>query len=92
MRRVSQITSEASDHGHLISTDDRSLLFIVRRSEKAAYVERAQPLTGIGRLSHIMRFDNLSSFDEAYETDNLRFMYPLVYWQLRRVVEKVLEQ
>jgi hypothetical protein len=39
-----------------------------------------------------MRFDDLESFLRAYEADELRFIYPLVYWRLRQVMEEVFGQ
>jgi hypothetical protein len=36
-----------------------------------------------------MRFDDLESFRRAYEADELRFIYPLVYWRLRQAMKKV---
>ncbi|MBE2245478.1 MAG: hypothetical protein IAE86_22200 [Burkholderiaceae bacterium] len=43
------------------------------------------------KVSHIMRFDDLESFVLAYETDDLRFTYPLVYWRLHQVMEEIFE-
>jgi hypothetical protein len=39
-----------------------------------------------------MRFDDLESFLRAYEADELRFIYPLVYWRLRQAMEEVFGQ
>ena len=91
MSCISHCGSEISEERCLISSDDGSVSFVVRGNGRTAYVERVQPLVGIGRLSHIMRFQNMAAFDKAYETDNMRFKYPLVYWRLRRAVGQVLE-
>lgn len=78
------------DSGQTVRSDDRVLQFVVRPLAPSVYVERIQALEGIGRLSHIMRFDDVNSFREACDADDMRFRYPLVFLQLRRVVEKSL--
>lgn len=88
MRRSPRIIPAAFDCGHSIVSDDGVLSFVVRRAGSGAYVERVQPLAGIGQLSHLMRFDDLQSFLTAYETDAMRFTYPIVYSRLRRAVEE----
>ena len=90
MRRSPRIIPAAFDCGQSIVSDDGALLFVVRRAEDGVYVERVQPLAGIGQLSHIMRFDDVQSFLTAYETDATRFSYPIVYSRLRRAVEESL--
>ena len=92
MSRLSPIASDAVDGLTSITSDDGSLAFLVRRDGRGAYLERIQHLSAIGRLSHIMRFDDLESFLRAYEADELRFIYPLVYWRLRQVMEEVFGQ
>ena len=91
MRRTSQISPGAGDRTWSIVADDGSLSFEVRRSGTSVYVERLQPLAGMGKLSHVMRFDDLGAYDRAYEADPMRFTYPLVYWRLRQVVVEVLQ-
>ncbi|GAB3759113.1 hypothetical protein GCM10028796_05810 [Ramlibacter monticola] len=66
------------------------LQFVIRSVTRNVYVERVQALGGIGRLSHIMRFDDVDSFRGVCDADDLRFTYPLVFSELRRVVEKSL--
>ena len=92
MSRLSPIASDAVDGLTSITSDDGSLAFLLRRGGRGAYLERIQHLSAIGRLSHIMRFDDLESFLRAYEADELRFIYPLVYWRLRQVMEEVFGQ
>lgn len=92
MSRLSPIASDAIDGLTSITSDDGSLGFLVRRDGRGAYLERIQHLSAIGRLSHSMRFDDLESFLRAYEADELRFIYPLVYWRLRQVMEEVFGQ
>ena len=91
MTRSSQISPGTGDPSWSIVADDDSLSFKVQRSGTSVYVERRQPLAGIGKLSHVMRFDDMDAFDRAYEADPMRFTYPHVYWRLRQVVEKVLQ-
>lgn len=91
MKRTPQISLEAGDQSWSIVADDGSLSFEVRRCRTSVYVERLQPLAGMGKLSHVMRFGDLGAFDRAYEADRMRFKYPLVYWRLRQVVEEVLQ-
>jgi hypothetical protein len=90
MRRASQPPCQVSRAAAISSADGR-LQFVVRRDGSAVYVDRIQPLTGIGRLSHIVRLKDLRSFDLSYETDEMRFQYPLIYWRLRQVVEEALK-
>lgn len=90
MRRFSTSTSAASEPA-AITSEDGALSFIVRQCPDAVYVERVQPLSGIGQLSHIMRFPDVAAFDRAHETDTMRFKYPLLYWRLRRAVEQALQ-
>lgn len=92
MSRRSTVTSDAVDRLTPINSDDGALAFLVRRDRRGAYVERVQHLSAIRKVAHIMRFDDLESFVRAYETDDLRFTYPLVYWRLRQVVEEIFEQ
>ena len=87
--RMSSSTSSEAD-GQAVSSTDGALQFVVRRSGAAVFVERVQPLVGIGRLSHMVRLADVAAFDRAYETDEMRFKYPLVYWQVRRAVEEAL--
>ncbi len=89
MRRSPRIIP-ASDCELPIVSADGALAFVVQRAKGGVYVERVQPLAGIGQLSHIMRFDDLQSFLSAYESDDMRFSYPIVYGRLRRAVEKSL--
>lgn len=88
--RSCQAQSDSADRPAPISSEDGALSFVIRRTGGAVYVERIQPLRGIGELSHLMRFEDLASFVAAYETDHMRFTYPLVYWRLRRAVERSL--
>jgi hypothetical protein len=92
MSRLSPIASDAVDGLTSITSDDGSLAFLVRRDGRGAYLERIQHLSAIGRLSHSMRFDDLEAFLRAYEADELRFIYPLIYWRLRQVMEEVFGQ
>jgi hypothetical protein len=92
MSRLSPIASDPVDGLTSITSDDGLLEFLVRRDGRGAYLERVQHLSAMGRLSHIMRFDDLESFLRAYEADELRFIYPLVYWRLRQVMEEVFAQ
>jgi hypothetical protein len=89
MSRLSPIASDAADELTPITSEDGSLAFLVRRDGCGAYLERVQHLSAIGRLSHSMRFDDLESFLRAYEADELRFIYPLVYWRLRQAMKEV---
>ena len=91
MRRTSRISRGAGDRTWSIVADGGSLSFQVRRSGTSVYVERLQPLAGMGKLSHVMRFDDLGAYDRAYEADPMRFSYPLVYWRLRQVMVEVLQ-
>ena len=91
MRQRSTVSSDAVDRLTSINSDDGALAFLVRRDGRGAYVERVQHLSEIKMVSHIMRFDDLESFVRVYETDDLRFTYPLVYWRLRQVVEEIFE-
>ena len=92
MRQSVRTSLGASDGDHSISAVDGVVSFVVRRSGMAAYVERLQPLAGMGKLSHVMRFEDLDAFDRAYETDQMRYTYPLVYWRLRQAVAEVLQR
>ena len=91
MRRTSRISPGTGDRSWSIVAEDDSLSFKVQRSGNSVYVERRQALSGIGKLSHVMRFDELDAFDRAYEADPMRFTYPHVYWRLRQVVVEVLQ-
>ncbi len=91
MRHTAQISFRASDRDRLLSSDDGALSFIVRRGGRAAYVERLQPLAGRGKLSHLMRFDDLEAFDRTHAVDQMRYTYPLLYSRLRQVVAEVLQ-
>ena len=91
MPPLSQTTSDAAEFERSLSSEDGALAFVVRRSGRSAYVERIQPLNGIGRLLHSMLLDDVDSFDRAHETDDMRFMYPHLYWRVRRAVQEVLE-
>jgi hypothetical protein len=91
MTPVSQTSSDAADLEWSLSSEDGELAFVVRRSGRSAYVERIQPLSGIGRLLHSMLLDDIDSFDRAHETDDMRFKYPHLYWRVRRAVQEVLD-
>jgi hypothetical protein len=91
MTPASQTTSDAAETERSISSDDGSLTFIVRRSGRWAYVERIQPLSGIGRVLHSMLLDDTDAFDRAHETDDMRYRYPHLYWRVRRAVQEVLD-
>ena len=82
----------SADQEAPIVSDDGAITFVVTPAEASVYVERIQPLTGIGRLSHLMRFEDMRAFDRSYEADPLRHVYPLVYWRLRHAVAKLLER
>jgi len=90
MKRASQPPCQIGKAAAISSADGR-LKFIVRRDGTAVYVDRVQPLAGIGRLSHMVRIRDLRTLDLAYETDEMRFQYPLIYWRLRQVVEEALK-
>ena len=92
MRQSVRTSVGASDGDHSIASDDGVVSFVVRRSGTAAYVERLQPLAGIGKLSHAMQFEDVDAFDLAYGTDQMRYTYPLVYWRLRQAVAAVYRQ
>jgi hypothetical protein len=91
MTPASQTTSDAAEAERSISSDDGLLTFVIRRSGRRAYVERIQPLCGIGRVLHSMLLDDIDAFDRAHETDDMRFTYPHLYWRVRRAVQEVLE-
>jgi hypothetical protein len=91
MARTSQISPESGERSWSILAEDDALSFKVQRSGASVYVERLQPLAGMGKLSHVMRFDDLDAFDRAYEADTMRLTYPHVYWRLRQAVEQVLQ-
>jgi hypothetical protein len=80
----------ASDLAQTVKSDDGMLQFVVRPVGRSVYVERVQALEGIGRLSHIMRFDDASSFRKACDADDMRFAYPLVFSRLTQLVENSL--
>jgi hypothetical protein len=92
MSRRPAVTTDAVDRLTPIHSEDGALAFLVRRDGGGVYVERIQHLSAIKRVSHIMRFDSLESLVRAYETDELRFTYPLVYWRLRQVAEEIFRQ
>lgn len=73
-----------------IASDDGAVVFVVRSADSGVYVERIEPLQGIGRLSHLMRFGDVDSFVKAYEADLLRYRYPHVYSHLLEAVEESL--
>lgn len=87
MMYLSRSTSETCEQ-RVISSEDGCLSFVLQRGDDAVYVERVQPLAGIGKLSHIMRFGDMASFDRAHETDAMRFKYPLAFVRLRQAVEE----
>lgn len=89
MRRHQPTTSAA---GSRISSDDGAIVFVVSAGAGIAYVDRIEPLKGIGRLSHLVRFEDMTSFERAYEADPMRHTYPLVYWRLRQAVEGILKR
>lgn len=91
MKRPTKSNSVGLDANQLISSDNGALAFDVRRAGGGVHVERIQSLGGIGKLSHIMRFDDVEAFDAAYEADDMKFTYPLVYWRLRHAVEGLLD-
>ena len=73
-----------------IASADGAVVFVVRAADSGVYVERIEPLQGIGRLSHLMRFDDVDSFVKAYEADHLRHKYPHIYSRLLEAVEQSL--
>jgi hypothetical protein len=92
MRRPSLAEPCSADQEAPIVSDDGAINFVVTATEAGACVERIEPLTGIGRLSHLMVFKDMSAFDRSYEADPLRHVYPLVYWKLRQTVGRLLER
>ena len=90
MTPASQTTPGAAETERSLSSDDGLLTFIVRRSGRRVYVERIQPLGGIGRVLHSMLLDDIDAFDRAHETDDMRFTYPHLYWRVRRAVQELL--
>jgi hypothetical protein len=91
MLRSSPISRVAESDPRELTSDDRSLSFVVSRSERGVLVERIQPLNGLGKVAHLMEFGDIESFARAYEVDPKRFTYPLLYWQLQRAVREHLE-
>lgn len=92
MRHAARTDADAGGRQYSISSDDGAISFLIWRGVNAAYVERHQPLAGIGKLSHVMCFDALEAFDRAYDADQMRYKYPLLYSQLRRAVAEVLQR
>lgn len=62
----------------------------MRRTARGVHVERGHQ-DGACRVAHVMLFSSAGDFERFAGSDELRFDYPLIYVQAKRVFDELLD-
>lgn len=85
MRRVVvRPTFARQSRGITTASEDGVIAFHVMQCAGGIHVERAQDRAGDGRVVQSMRFRDDASFVRWCDADRLKFVYPLLFANLRR--------
>lgn len=73
-----------------VSSPDGRLSFLLRRTARGVHVDR-QYQVDIRRTSYAAVFPDRQQFERFLDLDELRFQYALVYTEVRRAFDELIE-
>ena len=90
MARSSRRTQRSTDV-RLLTSPDGAVSFSLKRTSSGVHVQRTQVVDSGARVAHSLLFSSAVDFRRFCDEDELRFVYPLIYYQIRVTLDALFQ-